>query len=134
MRAEGFQPRSAGFLPTESNGRTTLRDSHGVHDERQRRLGRLADKDPMSNDLARILRLEVPLIVQIAERRMPLSEVTALTHGSIIELPKQIDEELDVLVNNSQIGSGRAVKVGENFGVRMTNVGAVTTRVAALGG
>ena len=88
----------------------------------------------MSNDLARILHLEVPLIVQIAERRMPLSEVTALTHGSIIELPKQIDEELDVLVNNSQIGSGRAVKVGENFGVRMTNVGAVTARVAALGG
>jgi len=94
----------------------------------------LADKSPMSHDLARILRLEVPLIVQIAERRMPLSEVTALTHGSIIELPKQIDEELDVLVNNSRIGSGRAVKVGENFGVRMTQVGAVTDRVAALGG
>jgi len=93
----------------------------------------LADKSLMSHDLARILRLEVPLIVQIAERRMPLSEVTALTHGSIIELPKQIDEELDVLVNNSRIGSGRAVKVGENFGVRMTQVGALTDRVAALG-
>ena len=25
--------------------------------------------------------------------------VTALTHGSIIELPKQIDEDLDVLIN-----------------------------------
>ncbi len=88
----------------------------------------------MPNDLARILRLEVPLIVQIAERRMPLSEVTALTHGSIIELPKQIEEELDVLVNNSRIGAGRAVKVGENFGIRMTQVGAVGERVAALGG
>ena len=88
----------------------------------------------MSNDLNRILRLEVPLIVQIAERRMPLSEVTALTHGSIIELPKQIEEELDVLVNNSRIGSGRAVKVGENVGVRMTQVGALIERVAALGG
>jgi flagellar motor switch protein FliN/FliY len=94
----------------------------------------LADKSPMPNDLARILRLEVPLIVQIAERRMPLSEVTALTHGSIIELPKQIEEELDVLVNNSRIGSGRAVKVGENFGVRLTQVGAFGERVAALGG
>ena len=71
----------------------------------------------MTNDISRILRLEVPLIVQIAERRMPLSEVTALTHGSIIELPKQISEDLDVLVNNTLIGSGRAVKVGENFGV-----------------
>jgi flagellar motor switch protein FliN/FliY len=88
----------------------------------------------MSTDINRSLGLEVPLIVQIAERRMPLSEVTALTHGSIIELPKQIEEELDVLVNNSRIGSGRAVKVGENFGVRMTQVGALIERVAALGG
>jgi flagellar motor switch protein FliN/FliY len=87
----------------------------------------------MSNDLARILRLEVPLIVQIAERRMPLAEVTALTHGSIIELPKQIEEELDVLVNNTRIGAGRAVKVGENFGVRMTRVGGAGDRIAALG-
>jgi flagellar motor switch protein FliN/FliY len=88
----------------------------------------------MSNDLARILRLEVPLIVQIAERRMPLSEVTALTHGSIIELPKQIDEDLDVLINNTPIGAGRAVKVGENFGVRLTRIGELKERVAALGG
>ena len=87
----------------------------------------------MATDLTRILRLEVPLIVQFAERKMPLSEVTALTHGSIIELPKQIEEELDVLVNNTHIGTGRAVKVGENFGVRMTTVGAITERVAALG-
>ena len=87
----------------------------------------------MATDLTRILRLEVPLIVQIAERKMPLTEVTALTHGSIIELPKQIEEELDVLVNNTHIGTGRAVKVGENFGVRMTTVGAITERVAALG-
>ncbi len=87
----------------------------------------------MATDLTRILRLEVPLIVQIAERKMPLSEVTALTHGSIIELPKQIEEELDVLVNNTHIGTGRAVKVGENFGVRMTTVGAITERLAALG-
>ena len=87
----------------------------------------------MTNDISRILRLEVPLIVQIAERRMPLSEVTALTHGSIIELPKQITEDLDVLVNNTLIGSGRAVKVGENFGVRLTQVGPLKDRVVAMG-
>lgn len=87
----------------------------------------------MPNDVARILRLEVPLIVQIAERRMPLSEVTALTHGSIIELPKQIEDDLEVLVNETAIGSGRAVKVGENFGVRMTRVGGLNDRVHALG-
>ena len=92
-----------------------------------------ADTGAMPNDLQRILRLEVPLRVLIAERRMPLSEVTALTHGSIIELPKQIDEELEVHVNETPIGRGRAVKVGENFGVRLTSVGPVAERVQALG-
>ena len=91
-----------------------------------------ADTGAMPNDLQRILRLEVPLRVLIAERRMSLSEVTALTHGSIIELPKQIDEELEVHVNETPIGRGRAVKVGENFGVRLTSVGPVAERVQAL--
>ena len=94
----------------------------------------------MSNDLSRVLRLEVPLIVQIAERQMTLAEVTALAPGSIIELPKHVDQEvdllggqLDVLVNNHPVGHGKAVKVGENFGVRITDVGNVAERVAALG-
>lgn len=87
----------------------------------------------MSSDLNRILRLEVPLIVQIAERRMTLSEVTSLTHGSIIELPKAIDEPLDILINNAMIGHGHAVKVSENFGVHLTSISALKDRVQALG-
>ena len=87
----------------------------------------------MPDDLNRILRLEVPLIVQIAERKMMLSEVTSLTHGSIIELPKAIDEPLDVLINNAMIGHGHAVKVSENFGIHITQVSNLHARVKALG-
>jgi flagellar motor switch protein FliN/FliY len=88
----------------------------------------------MSDDLNRILRLEVPLIVQIAERRMMFSEVTSLTHGSIIELPKAIDEPLDVLINNAMIGHGHAVKVSENFGIHITQMSNLHDRVKAMGG
>ncbi len=87
----------------------------------------------MSDDLNRIMRLEVPLIVQIAERRMMLSEVTSLTHGSIIELPKAIDEPLDVLINNAMIGHGHAVKVSENFGIHITQISNLHERVQAMG-
>ena len=67
--------------------------------------------------------LEVPIIVRLGEREMPVREVLALVPGSIIELPKNADEELDLLVNNRAIGSGTAVKIGENFGIRLTYVG-----------
>lgn len=67
--------------------------------------------------------LEVPIIVRLGEREMPVREVLNLVPGSIIELPKSADEELDLLVNNRPIGSGTAVKIGENFGIRLTYVG-----------
>ena len=87
----------------------------------------------MSSDLASLLRLEVPLIVRLGERTLPLAEVLALVPGSIVELPKRADEQLDLLVNNKQIGTGTAVKVGENFGLRISFLGDVRARIEALG-
>jgi flagellar motor switch protein FliN/FliY len=85
-------------------------------------------------DLQSILNLEVPLIVVIAQRDMPVREVMALAPGAILELPKPADEDLEIMVNNKPIGAGRAVKVGENFGVRITYVGDVKERIEALAG
>ncbi len=87
----------------------------------------------MTTPTQNILSLEVPIIVRLGARAMPSGEVVCLVPGSIIELPKNAEEELDVLVNNRQIGSGRAVKIGENFGVRITYVGEVGDRVRAMG-
>lgn len=87
----------------------------------------------MSQTVARILSLEVPIIVRLGQRQMPLGEVMSLIPGAIIELPKSADEELDLLVNNKAIGSGTAVKVGENFGLKIAHIGDVRDRIAALG-
>ncbi len=83
--------------------------------------------------LQEVLTLEVPLIVQIAECQMPLGGVLDLVPGAIVELGKPADEELEVRVNNKVIGLGTAVKVGENFGIRLTYIGNVLDRIASLG-
>jgi flagellar motor switch protein FliN/FliY len=87
----------------------------------------------MGSDLSAILSLEVPLIVVLGERQLRLSEVTALAPGAIIELPKKAEEELTLLVNNKPVGSGVAVKVGENFGLRITYIGDLKSRIEAMG-
>jgi flagellar motor switch protein FliN/FliY len=87
----------------------------------------------MPAPLQDILRIEVPVIVQIAERRLRLKEVTNLAPGSIVELPKRADEQLEILVNNKVIGRGVAVKVGENFGIRVNHVGQLDDRIQAIG-
>ena len=72
------------------------------------------------------------MIVQIALRSMTVQEVTALVPGAIIELPKPADDELELLVNNKPIGAGNAVKVGENYGLRVTYIGDLRDRIAAM--
>ena len=57
----------------------------------------------MPADLKSILSLEVPLIVVIGSRDMPVKEVMNLAPGAIIELPKLANEELEILVNNKKV-------------------------------
>lgn len=87
----------------------------------------------MAADLSTILKLEVPIIVVLAERQITLGEVLSLVPGSIIELPKTAEEELDLLVNNRKIGTGVAVKIGENFGIEIASIGTPEERVQAMG-
>jgi flagellar motor switch protein FliN/FliY len=85
-------------------------------------------------ELERILRLEVPLIVKLADRKMNLSEVMRLGTGAIIEFFKSSEQPLELLANNKVIAVGEAVKIGENFGLRIRQVGDVKQVVQALGG
>ncbi len=87
----------------------------------------------MPGDTNRILRLELPVICLLGDRRMTVHEVTSLQPGSIIELPKKADEELTLVVNNRPIATGTAVKVGENFGIKLAYIGDVRARVEAMG-
>jgi len=88
---------------------------------------------PTDGDLKRILQLEVPIIVRLAERMMPLADILALTAGTVIEFEKDADEELELMINNKCIGKGVAVKVGENFGLRVTYIGPVAETIKAMG-
>ena len=88
---------------------------------------------PPGPDLKRILCLEVPVIVKLAERKLTLGEVMRLGAGAIIEFSKSSDEPLELLINNKPIGVGDAVKVGENFGLKITQIGDVKEIIRSLG-
>ncbi len=80
------------------------------------------------------MKLEVPIIVRLAERRLNVHEVMRLGVGAIIEFSKSNEEPLELMVNNKVIGQGEAVKVAENFGLRITQIGDAKQIANALGG
>jgi flagellar motor switch protein FliN/FliY len=54
--------------------------------------------------------------------------------GAIVEFFKASDEPLELLVNNKTIAIGETVKVGENFGLKITQIGDVKQVIKSLGG
>ena len=92
-----------------------------------------ASPAPSQKELQRILRLSVPVIVKLAERKLSLSEVLRLGNGAIIEFFKSSEEPLELLINNQPIAVGETVKVGENFGLRITQVGDVRAVIRSMG-
>ena len=88
----------------------------------------------MSTEIDTILKLKVPVLVMVGECRMAVEDVLSLGPGAIMELERPADSDLNLMVNNKSIGSGQAVKVGENFGIRISHVDPAQDRIAALGG
>ena len=80
------------------------------------------------------MKLEVPVIVKLAERKILLSEVMRLGVGAIIEFVKGSGDPLDLMISNKTIGQGETVKVGENFGLRITRMSDPKQIVQAIAG
>jgi flagellar motor switch protein FliN/FliY len=92
-----------------------------------------ADEERMSQTLNAIMKLDVPFVVVLGERRVNVKTVRQWIPGSILELPINAEEELDVRINNRSIGKGSAVKIGENFGVRISSIVGKESRINAMG-
>ncbi|MCH8242421.1 MAG: FliM/FliN family flagellar motor switch protein [Planctomycetes bacterium] len=83
--------------------------------------------------LRNLLSLEVPVSVILAERDMDIESILKTKIGTIIEFDVPFDSDLMLYVADEQVARGQAVKIGENFGIRVTSVKSVEERVQALG-
>lgn len=99
-----------------------------------RPVARTAAPSRRASKIESILKLKVPVVVRLAERKMPVSQVVRMAPGTILEFDRTVGEELDLMINNAAIGRGLAVKAGEHFGLRITAIDSVAGRIQTLGG
>jgi len=69
-----------------------------------------------------LLRIKVPVVVTLAEKRQPLGRIVELGPGSIIQFDKSCEEMLEMDVGERPVATGEAVKVGDKFGLRITSI------------
>jgi flagellar motor switch protein FliN/FliY len=84
-----------------------------------------AEAETPSIDLANLkLVMDVDLNVSLrfGQRQLPLREVLELASGSVIELDRQVDDPVELLLDGKVIARGEAVIVDGNYGLRVTEI------------
>lgn len=69
-----------------------------------------------------LLRISVPVSVHLASTKQPVSRVLNIGPGTIIQFEKNCEQPLTICVGNQPVAEGEAVKVGEKFGVKLTQM------------
>ena len=81
------------------------------------------DGGPSSmRDLRLLADISVQVTVEFGRAKLPLRQLLSLTRGAVLELHRTPEQPVDVLVNETLIARGEVVLVGEEFGVRITEI------------
>jgi flagellar motor switch protein FliN len=78
---------------------------------------------------------DVPLqvSVEVGRARILLKDLLQMGEGYVVELDKLAGEPLDLYVNARLIARGEAVRVGDKFGIKLTEVVSQSDRITNLG-
>jgi flagellar motor switch protein FliN/FliY len=76
--------------------------------------------DPFN--LGLVMDVELNVSLRFGQRQLPLREVLELASGSVIELDRQVDDPVELLLDGKVIARGEAVIVDGNYGLRVTEI------------
>ncbi|WP_022683760.1 flagellar motor switch protein FliN [Sphingobium bisphenolivorans] len=76
--------------------------------------------------------IPVRMSVEVGSTSLRLAEVMDLSEGSVVELDRQADDLLDIMVNGALIAKGEVVTVNGRYGIRIVEVAATETRLAGV--
>jgi len=60
--------------------------------------------------------------LRFGQRQLPLRELLELASGSVVELDRQVDDPVELLLDGKLVARGEVVIVDGNYGLRVTDV------------
>jgi len=89
--------------------------------------------DGLTRDMEFLFDVPLQVSVEVGRARILLKDLLQMGEGYVVELDKLAGEPLDLYVNSRLIARGEAVKVGDKFGIKLTEVISQSDRVERLG-
>ena len=72
------------------------------------------------------------LSVEVGSTSLRLADLMDLNSGSVVELDRQANELLDIMVNGTLVAKGEVVTVNGKFGIRVVDIVAADARLPGI--
>ena len=82
----------------------------------------VAPSEHATNNLDLLRGVELPVTLCFGRRRMRLREVLELNAGSVVELDRQVEDPVELLLDGRVIARGEVVVVDGSYGIRVREV------------
>jgi flagellar motor switch protein FliN/FliY len=69
-----------------------------------------------------VMDVELNVTLRFGQRQLALREVLELASGSVVELDRQVDEPIELILDGKVVARGEAVIIDGNYGMRVTQV------------
>lgn len=79
-----------------------------------------------------LMDVELGVMLQFGCRQTTLREVLELATGAVLELDREIEQPVDLLLNGRVVARGEVVVIDGNYGLRVTDVASAQQRVNSL--
>ena len=89
--------------------------------------------DALVRDLEFLYEVPLQVSVEVGRARILLKDLLQMGEGYVVEVDKMAGEPLDLYVNGRLIARGEAVRIGDKFGIKLTEVVSQSDRLEKLG-
>jgi flagellar motor switch protein FliN len=76
----------------------------------------------LAPELGRVIDVPLTVTLRFGERSMRLRDVLELNTGALVELDRQVEEPVDLILDERVIARGEVVIVDGNYGLRVTEI------------
>jgi flagellar motor switch protein FliN/FliY len=73
-------------------------------------------------NLGLVMDVELSCTLRFGQRQLSLREILDLASGSVVELDRQVDEPVELVLDGRVVARGEAVIIDGNYGMRITQV------------
>lgn len=84
------------------------------------------------SNMESLMHISLEVSVELGRVKLPLHSVVRIGRGTVLQMQKEADSQVDILANGSIFARGEVVKADGKLGVRITNIVTSAERIRAL--